>query len=312
VREWLDREVSYQAGANRSRVLKQLRNAESFSAAFAELSALSLLREELDCDVVLEAELDGQTPDLVVRSRENGGDQFIAEVWTRTIPADIVKREQNWLLLSKAVGRIPIPVQLDLHVAGTAELRPPGDAERKRIVQDLRRWLGSGARHPRARVTSCGLTFEVVGATRARASLLPISVVRTIDRDRIVDAIEAKVVKYRKVAASRGLPLVVIVSAQARTGLTRDVVEEVLRGKNVLVFDFDLRTLGRMTSAPRTLRKSAAPPAFDATLSAVAFLDVRAGYDAHISVWPINGASRPLTSLTNSRRVEVRELPRSR
>ncbi|OIQ80317.1 hypothetical protein GALL_379350 [mine drainage metagenome] len=304
LRKWLDHEVGRLDADGRAHVLNRLRGADSHSAALAELTGLALLRDAGGFTVALDPELDGLTPDLLAYDAVSNAPVLIAEVWTRSVSIDVVKAQRGWTALRKAVAKIRVPALLSVSVSDLDRSDPPGKIERDRIVDHLRthlpRCLETGW------MTTChGLTFEVVGRTQQSVRLLPVSTSRSIDRDHVVDAIETKVSRYRKLAERLALPLLVLLATEPRTGLDAAVVGDVLAGKNMVVVNFDRSTVGSMKTRNLTLRKTNAPPVFSQALSAVGFIDVHDGHDAELTIWPIVGSRRQLPAFADDPRVRV-------
>jgi hypothetical protein len=116
-----------------------------------------------------------------------------------------------------------------------------------------------------------------------------------------VEAIERKVARYRRLATKHDLPFVVVLCADEGTGLTREHVDHVLAGKNLITMTIPLYGIGQFDSGPIEIRQSEAPPVFDPALSAVAWLDVKDWAHAQLSLWPMATAVRPVAAAVESR-----------
>jgi hypothetical protein len=305
LRAWLDDEVSRMAPERLSKVLGQLRGDGTAFSAVAELAAGALLRDVAGLAVTHEPDLDGQTPDFVAHDSTSGQPVLIAEVETRGTNEQVAADQRKWLELNKAVGTIGSPVVL---IAGISQRNgPPTHAEVASIVRHLKGCLPPGGRPVGWLTSAAGITFQVAHVTDSpKARLLPVSVFPIVDRDHVVNGINDKVGKYRSVANSRGLPLLVVLAAGPRSGLNATFVNDVLAGGDTMVVTINPAGTGIGQSRQHTLRQTDAPPLFDAALSAVGFIDVRDGYDAQLTMWPIDGAPRPLPILPLSDRILLR------
>jgi len=200
-RDWLDREVGELDEVGRAHVLGRLRSEGGHSAALAELVGRAVLRDGAGFAVTLDPELDGLTPDQLASNPSSGEPVLIAEVWSRSVPTDVVKapaqlgragssdrkdprasapirqRQRNWVVRSAGEGRVRTDRQSPSK-APTARREPGGLAGH--VCQ--------------------GLNFEIAGTNARTARLLPVTASRSIDRDHVIDAIEAKLGRYRQVA----------------------------------------------------------------------------------------------------------------
>lgn len=145
-------------------------------------------------------------------------------------------------------------------------------------------------------LTSEGLTFRIVGTTRTGyAELLPVWDAATADRKDVVEAIERKVKRYRHLANRLDLPFVVVLSADEGSGMDAAHVDSILAGKNTMTFTIPAYGVGAFDSGPVEIRQTEAAPKLDASLSAVAWLELRDGARAEITrLWPNPGAQRPV------------------
>jgi len=305
-RAWLDNEVGRLEEAVRPGVLSRLRSEDGHFAALAEVASLALLRDAAGFTVALDPPIDGLTPDLLARHAASGEPALLAEVWSRAVPADAVKAERGWETLSRAVAKIEMPVRLMAIELDPERSRPPQKFECDRIVDHLRRRLAQGVPTVGWTTKTHGITFGVVERTARKASLVQVTESRSVDRSHVVEAIEEKVTRYRRAAERLDVPLLVILAAEPRSGLNAPFVEDVLAGKHVMAINFDARTVGPMTPRRQTLLRAHTPPAFDSSLSAVGFLDVRDGHDAEITVWPIADALRKLPPHKPSARIHLK------
>lgn len=303
LRTWLGDELASMGESGRPQLVGRLQTVDGYSGALSELAAHAVLRDHGGLKVELGPQLGVQSPDLLATDRHTGRTAFVADVWTRTAPGDVLRAEKAWANLSREARKTKVPLRVD--ILRMSRETAPGAVERKRILSVLGARLRAGV-VPGQEISCEGMVFRVVGRTDGALQLISPSVARTVDRDHVVEAIETKVARYGALADELDAPLVVIVAAEPLSGLTLDFVEGTLRGLQLLSMNFDVSTVGPSTFRTLKLRRTAAPPVFDTRLSAVAFLDVRNGYDSVLTAWPMPDAVRPLSLTPTGQRVEVR------
>lgn len=306
LRAWLDTEVDRLDAAQLPHVLGQLRGDETHHGAVAELAALATLRDAAGLDVTLDPRLDDLTPDLLATDLATRDPVLVAEVCSRAVTAEVVAEQRRWNDLARAIARIRSTALLSVRAAGFARVGAPDAAEVKSIVDHLSKYLTHGSAHVGWTTTYLGLVFQVVGRTQGHALMVPVTAARTIDRDHVIDMIERKVHKYRRLVLARRLPFIVVLASEPRTGLGAPLVESVLAGTDSLVFEFDNATTGDMHARRHQLRRTDAKPLFDPALAAVGFVDVRDGADAVMTIWPIDGAPHPVPALPSGPRLRLR------
>jgi hypothetical protein len=298
-RVWLHAQVDQLHPAVLDGYISRLLDSAQHTQAVAELAAGAAMRLP-GYTVEFGPVIDGLTPDLLVT--EPDGRKLIAEVWTRGLSDGAESKNRQWAGLAQRITRIPVAVALAADAIDPSIVKPPDQHARGRIARELKRWLMSGRHEPGAAHACEGLVFRIVGTTTTgNAELLPIHESSTADRKDVVEAIERKVARYRRLATKYDLPFVVVLCADEGTGLTREHVDHVLAGKNLITMTIPLYGVGQFDSGPIEIRQSEAPPVFDPALSAVAWLEVKDGGNAHISLWPMPAAARPVAAVSPSR-----------
>jgi hypothetical protein len=123
----------------------------------------------------------------------------------------------------------------------------------------------------------------------------------TADRKDVVEAIERKVRRYRRVAEKLDLPLLVVLSADPDTVLDASLVGSILAWQNAVVMTLPVFGIGVTDSGPIEMRRTETPPTFDPALSAVAWLEINDGARAKLDpLWPNPRTTRPVEPLKPS------------
>jgi hypothetical protein len=142
------------------------------------------------------------------------------------------------------------------------------------------------------------LIFRIVRTTTTGyAELLPIREAAAVNRKDVVEAIERKVRKYRRLADRHDMPFIVVLSADEGTGLSADYVDSILKGNNTVTMNIPIDAVGPIDSGLIELRMTDAPPKLDPALSAIAWLDVNNGADARLVAWDLATADRPVQTV---------------
>jgi hypothetical protein len=197
-------------------------------------------------------------------------------------------------MLARKVSTIRMPALLAVDGDTRSIDEPPSGAEVSRIIRTLDTWLRSGAFRTHQTTRSSGFRFHVAGTSEgACATLVPVLPHTQTDSKHVWDIVNEKASRYRRLVVERDLPLVVVLSAEQRAGLDRQTVEAALRGQNQLSMTFTVGTFGEMEMRPTEMRQTDARPVFDPCLSAVGWLE-RPGADAHLTLWPMPTADRPI------------------
>jgi hypothetical protein len=187
--------------------------------------------------VSYEQDWDGATPDWTVLSG-GGKPKAFVEVHTDQPPSQIFGEMRAWHGLVERIKTIPVPVVMQL--ASTGPVRPPDAGTAKKITQDLTNKL---LQQPGANMfLSHGYRFLVMG-DRGRVGqpmisplgmhacfVPPSSRAGPVSAQQLMDRVKGKVRTYRRLATSRGVPLIVAVGAHRFTGVTLALIDDILTG----------------------------------------------------------------------------------
>jgi len=306
IHEWLEWHLRKVDPSVRAGFLSRLRTEDLYPQALAELATAHVV-DRPGYSIEYEPVIDGLTPDL--RLTDPTGHHLLIEVWRRGLPKATAKRNAGRAQLARAVRGISVPVAIAVDAADADAINPPDDAERKPVVASLKRRLTTRERlhgrlwlphHNQDLLVIGRFRFRVVGTTRTgRTELLPVMDGVSMRRDDVVHAVESKVKKYRGIAERYDMPLLVVLGGDDGAIMTRQLVEEILDGHNPVAMAIPPWGGGFIDSGPIEIRRTAAPPIFDAALSKIGSLDIRDGAHARIDLmWDNPRAARPVQAIT--------------
>jgi hypothetical protein len=297
LRAWLDDQLRHFDTELARGFASRLRDADRYTQALAELATGYVFREAGNA-VRFEPQLGRLTPDLLITDPE--GRQLIIEVWRRGLPRTAQARNKQWTELARHIRRIREPIALAVGSAAQTVVEPPDAPTRRRIEQQLRGWLVSGQATLMSMLEIEGLTFRVVGTTTSsRTEILPVQDGAAVSRKDVVEAIERKVRRYRRLTQQLSLPLLVVLSADPNTALDAALVGSILAGNNSIAVALPLNSVGAIDTGNIELRLTDAPPVFDSALSGVSWLEINDGIGAELDpFWPNPAAARPIELLT--------------
>lgn len=295
LRRWLDDELGQLDPGLRDDFIGRLRDARGHGDAVAELAAGFVLRQP-GYLIEFGPKLEGLTPDLLVTDPH--GNRLIVEVWRRGLSQHSVARNAAWAELTRHLRRIRRPLAVAISGDFRVVVEPPDAPARQRIMTDVRRWLSSDM--PAESFATEGFVLRIVGtSTTGRLELLPVTDSSTADRRDVVEAIERKVKRYRRIAQRLDLPLLVVLGTEPGTGMSAELVGNILAGRNAVAITLPVHGVGAFDSGEIKMRLTDAPPVFDSALSAVAWLEVNDGAHAQLTeVWPIRTAARPVQPMS--------------
>ena len=294
LREWLEGILARLDGSDLAKALGHLAVWEKYPSALTEIATGELLAQNGNT-VVYEPHIDDLTPDFLVTDVR--GRQMIVEVWRRSLSIEVSALNRRWADLTGRLEALDIPVTLVMDRDGQVEPEPP---ERpKHLAAQVKRWLTSAGEKTVLEIE--GLAFHLVGPSSA--GHLQVGLVEqgvAAGRPTVMRAIQEKTGKYRGIANRRDLPLLVVLAGDPATGVTRSLVDSVMRGQNPVTVAFSGHALADITFSTE-LRPTEEPPKFDPALSAVAWVDLNDGHDARFggfwvnpaAVRPIQGAGNP-------------------
>lgn len=243
-----------------------------FVPTYNETAVASIL---LDAFAVVEYEpnLNGQTPDLVVRSND-GAVRLIVEVANRLLPEAADANAKRWEQLRGRLHRWAAPwLVRGIRMDGSNEA-PTADAIRP-IATLLGPWL---SRADAVQADACQIgDFRFVILQRLPGShadlLIPHSELWSTS-DRLAPAITEKVNKYASLCTDLGVPLVVVVAADPRSSVTVDTVRGAVTGALTLSLKLDTFADGPTSPGPLKLHQTDEARRWHPCLSAVGWLQV--------------------------------------
>ncbi|MCC6626546.1 MAG: hypothetical protein IT340_03980 [Chloroflexi bacterium] len=225
VRAEVEAWVAELAPATQTQVMPRLRTSDLFASTYHELAVGHLLRQRgylLD----YERHVPGGAPDWYAW-REGHGPVFLVEVLTRESPTEDVRQQHAVADLVGRLQAIPLDVAIGIDTLhGQAELTP---RRNKQVVREVRRWLEADQTDVGAHLALNDIRFEVVLRDRGYSMVQCIGPVEIffVNPAPLRGVIEAKVSKYK----AAGIPLVVAVVADPRTGYGLDSVMDVVLGQ---------------------------------------------------------------------------------
>lgn len=291
VRTWIETQVQRLPEPGRAKLAGRLRLERHFLSAVHELAVAAVL---LDCGLapVYELDLYGQTPDLFV-PRNSAGRPLNVEAWTREMAHRARGEERAWGALRARIGRIPVPVGLLVEHRG--RMRAPSSSQAKRHASSLRVWLLRTDRPPGSRIELDGFRYVVHGRIPGDyAQLPPQHSGGAYDTLEVLNAVGAKVAKYRDLAVQMDAGLLVVVGADLRAPLTVDLLRSALTGSNSVSLSWSGGRSGWIGEWTTRMRSDEDPPELDRALSAVGWIEVRDG-DPLLRVFQNDSALAPIT-----------------
>jgi hypothetical protein len=274
-RGWLNYVLSRMEAANGQRLFENICDSGRFVPSYNEAAVASILMGAFS-RVEYEPTLNGQTPDLVVRSDE-GTVRLIVEVANRLLPEAADASAKRWEQLRGRLQRCADPWLLrGIRMEGSNDA-PTADAIRP-MATLLGRWLSraDATQWDECRVGSFGFVIMQRLPGSHADLLIPHSELWSTS-DRLVPTITDKVNKYAELCTDLGVPLVVVVAADPRSSVTVDTVRGAITGALTLSLKLDPFADGPASSGPVKLHQTDEVHRWHRCLSAVGWL--QAGID---------------------------------
>lgn len=299
LRLWLELQYADLPKTTRNSFASRLRSPNHFVQAVSEIATEAILIRA-GYSVDFEPKFSNLTPDLL--ARDSSGNGLLIEVWTRSIDKTITKQALTWHSLTDKLKEID--AGLVLRVSSSDPDRsaaPPKQESLMRIKHEVVKWLVDSNVIVGDSFESEGFIFQSEATSQSgHVEVIPVTQSVTVDRMHVLKAIATKVQRYKHLASELNLPLITVISSTNGTGLDREFVHSVLKGKNSTAIKFGIGTFGPIVLRPVTLLNSEEPPTFNPILSAVAWLDVNSGENAQLTIWPLAGANHTLPPITTS------------
>jgi hypothetical protein len=295
-RERLNRVLGAMPLAARDRYITRLRADPTFLAAHNELAVAGVFLER-GFDVQPEPDIGGLTPDFLVRTDD---DEIgtIVEVYTRHRSDVQLRAERRWLELKIRAREIDVPVANVARVPEGSNLGAPDSKTCVAVIKRLKHHLLSLKDPPGTTVLVEGYIFHVFSAVQAglgtqypRATMSTPRPLGWHDADQVLEAVGEKVSKYADLAQTKGLRLVVVLSAERESTFTADLLRVALTGAKSVVFNLDI--FGPSSTGPYTTKILGKNEIiqFDAAVSGVGWLASGSQYPGPLSIYRIGSAA---------------------
>lgn len=298
-RAWISAAVGLVPLPGRLKLITRLQTARGFLTAYHELAVAAVLQ---DAGLVPEYEttITGVTPDWFVP----GHPQLLVEVWTRQLPDPIRVATDRWRPLRDRVHTIPVPVGLHIISPAREVLSPPDAATGKRIVAQLQRWLLSALAPPTvgARQVIEGYEFRVAQPVPGlRAILHTPTGGGWVDSSLLLEEVRRKVSRYSRGARELGASLIVVVAAEAGSGMDANVLKAALAGLQSLSHSIDpLPVPGPVFQWKIKKWSTGVPETFDSALSAIGWLVAGIDSPGTLTLFPMANAEQAVPRLPSA------------
>jgi len=266
-RRWLDDQLALLPTKAADAIARRVWLDEHFWPVNFELATGAGLRAA-GLHVAYEQKWDGLTPDWTVLSDEDKPLAFV-EVHTDQPPSSTFGQMRAWHNLVERIKAIPIPVVLQVASQDGGPVPPPDAGTAKKIARDLHDQL---AKFPWPTVLfSQSYRFHVMADPRRggqqRSPLgmhaafdPPSSRAGAVSAQPMMGQVRAKVHAYAHLANKYDIPLVVAVGAHRFTGVTLQLVDDVLTGLEAPKFTFQFNAGDPYIGKTQTVPWAPIPP----------------------------------------------------
>jgi len=221
-------------------LIRKLQSPENFMQTYHELAVGNILKR-LGYQVEYEKSIADLTPDWYVQPR---GEMpaFIVEVFTANISDIMSCKERQVRDLLGRLQRIPIGVVLRIKFYRTEVTLDP--RLNKRITKKIQQWLTDNAPPVGAQLCLGGIIFEIIhrDVSYPNVRFIATGEIFRVNPRPLLKNLEAKIRKYKKLFTEAGIPLVIAVVADPRTGLGLDDLVDVLFGQEAVEVFFEKST----------------------------------------------------------------------
>ncbi|REF00315.1 hypothetical protein [Thermomonospora umbrina] len=251
LRRWARQELALLSKDQRHQLAGKLWRERDHYSAIYELAAGEALRTA-GLTPVYEQRWGKLSPDWSVYGN-GGGLVCLVEVHTDQSPREVDDQIRGWRSFGDRFNSIASPFVF--MVAEDSPWEPPSAGDGKRIVQEMRESLFRI--NMTGRFQSCGYAFVVMtdGSGRPvrgrglRAELAwPTPIAGRVSAEKMARKVNDKVSRYRQLADDLNVPLIVAVGAEPFTGVTLDVVDDLIAGRGTIVIQFNGSDLTRGVS----------------------------------------------------------------
>jgi hypothetical protein len=216
--------------AERGKMIPNLRLTDNFWHACHELVVGSFLKG-LGLHVEFEKQCGKQTPDWFVSSKD-GLHPFIVEVFTVNVPESTAVENKNLHDLTRRLAEIPLDFAVKISSVDNSAIQQLNPKRSKNIANSVSVWLQAYNDHSDPSLSLEGFTFTVIGRRRGYQTLQyggpakPIYVAWEPLRKKI----EEKIHKYKTLARSNRIPLLVAVARGSETDYSNFEMKGILLG----------------------------------------------------------------------------------
>jgi hypothetical protein len=276
-RAWVNRTLANLDPQGAESLFRNLQTQGRFLQSYNELAVAAIL-QAAGMKLAYERDIQGKTPDLVAFDASDEP-THIVEVLNRKRPKPVDAADRRWNELTDRFARIDKPWRLRVARISGERSGPYPDVAIK-LARETEKWLTSNPTAVGQGWAMGDYTFLVVAKSPGTQLelLTPIEEV-WVDSDTLAEHIREKVSRYADLAEHLGVPLVVVVGADDTLAVTSEIVRSALNGQLSVSLNLNLFGVGTGSSksAPLKLHATNAPRAWNAALSAVAWL--KAGID---------------------------------
>lgn len=253
VRNEIEEWVNWLPQSDQSKVIKNLQS-KNFIQTYHELAVGSILKR-LGYQVEYEKKIDNNlTPDWYAHPNK-GRHAFIVEIFTdnRSETTEKHDKQENDLLGRLQQISIDVALNINFDLAKVAL-----DQQKNKIIsKKVQQWLTNNDPPIGAQLDSSGIVFEIFDRDRNYPNLQYVSSTDAfwIDTESLRKNIETKINKYKVLAKEKGIPIVVGIVVDPKTGLSLKSLQDVLLGEREVIVTFE-KTPGSVVKQEQKRRQN--------------------------------------------------------
>ena len=212
------------------KIISNLRSSDNFWHTCNELVVGSFLKGH-DLQAEFEKQFGEQTPDWFVRSKD-GLNPFIVEVFTANVSASIDFENNQLDELTRRLAQIPLDFAVKISCGNNSAIRQLDPKRSKNIAEAVRRWLQAYNCLSEPSFSLEGFNFEIIHRDRGYPTLQYASLTQPIYAPwtPLREKIEEKIHKYKNLALSNKIPLLVAVASGSETHYSNFEMKNILMG----------------------------------------------------------------------------------
>lgn len=223
--------------ATAAKMIPTLQSPENFWHTYHELVVGSSLRD-LGWEMQYEKLFDQQTPDWFC-FKNPAQHPFIVEVFTLNISEAAAAEENKLSDLRRRIGEIKQDVAVRIAYETDSVVATLDSGHNKHIANTIDQWLKGANLDSDDTLCVDGISFQIIDRNKGWATLQYMGFIRNIriDWNSLRTKIEEKVYKYKSLAVTNKLPLVIAVASGPGSDYTSFELDGVLRRKGGLFLD---------------------------------------------------------------------------